>query len=69
MERNSDVFIDNEESLRTISNMLEVKKDEVVEDIIIAWCTRYNKIVGYTRYTIINEYGAVPFTFMESIFT
>ncbi len=60
MERNIDVFIDSEESLRTISDMLEVKKDEVVEDIVIVRCTRYNKIVGYTRYTIINEYGAVP---------
>ena len=60
MERNSDVFIDNEESLRTISNMLEMKKDEVAEDIVIVRCTRYNKIVGYTRYTVINEYGAVP---------
>ena len=60
LERNSNVFIDDDNSLATLSNLLEIRDDEIDETIVVLRCTKYNKLVGYTRYTIINEYGSVP---------
>lgn len=60
LERNSEVFVDDGSSLSTISEFLTLEEGTTREDLVILRCTRYNKIVGYFKYAIIDEYGSVP---------
>lgn len=60
LERNSEVFVDDGSSLSTVREFLTLEEGAIREDLVILRCTRYNKIVGYFKYVIIDEYGSVP---------
>lgn len=60
LERNSEVFVDDGSSLSTIREFLTLEEGAIREDLVILRCTRYNKIVGYFKYVIIDEYGSIP---------